>query len=411
MSKRVLSWCLGACLSVFGSSSFATLVVDRAGTTFVEFSRSGRVSTAMTFDAQGSLLGCKTVDSGPEVKPRLDGPGFLLLTSSLEDWLVPQVELLDGLGETQWSFFLPLLQIPAGVAPSSDGGAWVWTYDSKLVRLDRRGQIVRQTELPPGEFGSRSIQLTEVDYGRVFFADSSTFGFPGPEKPAGFGLINADGTIAWQRNEARGHFTRSKLMPLSNGDFWRFASFDSTQPGFESELQRWTPWGMKLYGYTGSMLVPGMDITQPALDGNEVWFLARRLSRSGDPGVFPVRRFPQLELVRLGALGIQSRQTILPFVDPSRDSGALSVANGAAWVSISRANDADFVQYFTRAGSVWKRHYQDISQINLVATSQGDARFSFFDRDSNHWLVKLSPRGEEIWRVSLDAANDFACRR
>ncbi len=413
MSNRVFSWCLGAGACLLGSTVFANLAVDRAGTTFVEFRPVASLSTAMTFDANGGLLHCKTVVAGPQVQPRLDGPGFLLLTRSPQNLLVPQIDLLDGLGQTQWSFVLPVLQFPPGVAPGRDGGAWVWTSDSKLVRLDRRGQMIRQSDVPRGP-SIRRVGLTEVDFGRVFFADSNTFGFPGGPIPASFGVINADGTTAWHRTERRGHFTLSKLMPLSNGDFWRFASFDSTLPDtFESKLQRWTPWGMKLTEHKGPTLVPGLDITQPALDGDDIWFLARRLSRPEEDDSVFARRLDQLELVRLGALGIQSRQLVLPSFDTEtgRNSGTLSAANGAAWVSVSGPNGANFVQYFTRAGTGWKRFYEDLRASQLIATSQGDARLSFLDRDSKHWLVKLSPRGAEVWRVSLDAiANGAACR-
>jgi hypothetical protein len=154
-------------------------------------------------------------------------------------------------------------------------------------------------------------------------------------------------------------------------------------------LQLWTSWGLQLAEFQGPALVPGTEITQATLQGDEVWYLARGRDR--------------IELARVGRGGLLARYKI----GATDDFDLLSVRAGNAWV-LSREGNLLFsdstLRLFSSSGPVWQRQFPQLSPLQLVADDRQSARV-LLRGASDSWLMSLAARrGETQWQLSITEA-------
>jgi hypothetical protein len=405
MLRSVLTWCVASGLGLAATGAAARIevdpkiAVDRAGNLLVmgyesPLSGLGQTYTAMVIDSAGRLTGCKNVDPTTRALARADAPGFLVDTSSAADRLVPQIERWDARGASEWTFELPRQNAPRGLLASADGGALLWLHrnpnrgewDNQLVRLDSGGRLVRRTDIFPARFPSCSVSMHEDDFGRVQFATGGPCG-PFGERIGSVGLINADGRPAWRFDEFTPNFARRWILRNGNGDFWRVV--DAFNDLVTSRLELWTPWGLQLAEFEGPALVPGTEITQPQLDGGDVWFLATGVNR--------------MELARAGRTGLQARYDL----GTSIGFDILAARGGHAWVltnGIGGARVGSELRLYSRNGPAWQRQFVGMSPLQVVADDRQSARV-LLRGASDSWLMSLAARrGETQWQRSITEA-------
>jgi hypothetical protein len=412
-----LLWALACASALAEQAGLRNLVVDRAGNTFVELvARDQSRIAAAVVDASGQLASCRVGDiSVAAVHARRDAAGFLvlirdfsslpLLTRTLERW--------DGRGGVDWRY----VTRGGDMAPAPDGGAVLWEevhgrpdgrLQSQMLRLDPDGGLRWRADVFADFLAPRAVSMNVDKLDRVHFAAEphAALIVAGPRGPARLGLVGADGQLAWLHQEPSFTLAPSVLLDDGSGDLWWFLGSTelvaSTVTYLPSRLQRWTPWGLPLVAYHGPAMVAGTEITQPALDdGDAVWFVAQGVAR-------------QSELVRLSTDGRMARHRIRPDL-PVR----LAVADGSAWLAgpfagnSSGATVSASLERFTEVGLAWSRRLNGrVAVWGLAATHDGAAHLAAAGSDREVWLSRLTPRrGDEVWRISLNAVADACVAR